>query len=63
MSSLIREIKDAKKELENLERQYIEETEPCHNTKCTFYCTRSTLNCSWTVLVEECRDYLDEDNE
>lgn len=58
MNTLIREIEETKKQLEKLEKQYIQEAEPCHNKQCGFYREKSTLNCAWTVLVENCSDYV-----
>ena len=55
MSDLLEEIKEARNNLDKLERQYVRETEPCHNTKCSFYRETSSLN--WTTLVEDCKDY------
>ena len=57
MSDLLEEIKEARSNLDKLERQYVKETEPCHNTKCSFYRETSSLNCCWTTLVEDCKDY------
>ena len=57
MSDLLEEIKEARNNLDKLERQYVTETEPCHNTKCSFYQETSSLNCCWTTLVEDCKDY------
>ena len=36
MSDLLEEIKEARNNLDKLERQYVRETEPCHNTKVVF---------------------------
>lgn len=57
MNELVKLIREAKKEVERLESQYVEETDPCINENCTFYNKGCTLNCSWTTIVEECRDY------
>lgn len=62
MSNLLEDIKDARDHLEKLERQYVRETEPCHNTKCGFYRETNSLNCCWTTLVEDCEDYSSEED-
>ncbi|TRX10557.1 hypothetical protein [Flavobacterium gawalongense] len=55
--SLLKEIIEKRSELEILERQYLEETPPCCNKKCGFWREKQTGNCSWSVLLEDCRDY------
>lgn len=57
--SLLREIKEKREELEELERQYLRETPPCCNIKCSFWRNDQSGNCSWSVLLEDCRDYED----
>ncbi|WP_154030836.1 hypothetical protein [Bacteroides ovatus] len=59
---ILEEIKELEENLEELKQQYIEETEPCHNVKCSLYRERSTLNCSWTDLVEDCKGYSSEED-
>ena len=58
--SLLEEIKEKRYELDKLENQYLKETPPCCNKKCGFYREKSTGCCSWSVLLEDCRDYKDE---
>lgn len=62
MSDLLEEIKEARENLEKLERQYVRDTDPCHNVKCGFYRENSSLNCCWTTLVEDCNNYLSEED-
>ena len=50
-----------RQELEKLEKEYLSETPPCNNKKCSFYRSESQSGkCSWSVLLEECKDYLPE---
>lgn len=56
--SLIDEIKEKRKELEYLEEQYLKETPRCENKDCAFYKERSTGNCSWSIFLEDCKDYF-----
>jgi hypothetical protein len=58
--SLLSEIKEKRAELDNLESQYLKETNPCCNKKCNWWRENSTGRCSWSVLLEDCRDYKDE---
>lgn len=53
----IAEIKEKRRELEILEEDYLNETPPCVNTKCAFYKENATGGCTWSVLLEECREY------
>lgn len=62
MSDLLEEIKEARNNLDKLESRYVRETEPCHNTKCSFYREMSSLNCCWTTLVEDCEDYSNKED-
>lgn len=62
MNDLLTEIKEARDNLDKLESQYVKETEPCHNTKCSLYRETISLNCSWTVLVEDCKYYSSEED-
>ncbi len=55
--TLLEEIKEKKRELEELEKKYMNSVGECKNLKCSFYNTKSTMNCNWTLLVEECKDY------
>lgn len=60
---LIEEIHEKRRELEKLEQQYSNKTSPCSRTKCAFYRdNEQSGNCSWTVLVEECKDYIPTEN-
>ena len=56
--SLIEEIKEKRAELDELEKQYILETPVCQNKECGFYREKQNNNCSWTTLLEDCRDYI-----
>ena len=58
--SLLSEIKEKRNELDKLEQQYLQKTTPCCNKKCSFWREKSTGRCSWSVLLEDCRDYKDE---
>lgn len=55
--SLLEEIKQKKEELEVLEKKYMNSTEECKNIHCGMYNTKCTMNCNWTLLVEECHEY------
>lgn len=57
---LIDEIKELRAELERLERQYLNETAPCSNDKCAWWREKATGRCSWSVLLEDCKDYKSE---
>lgn len=54
----IEEIKKKRRELELLEEEYLNETPPCWNKKCSFWKERATGLCTWSVLLEDCRDYI-----
>lgn len=58
--ALIDEIKDTRKELDRLERQYLDETPPCCNNNCAFWKEKSTGRCNWSALLEDCKDYKSE---
>ena len=55
--SLLEEIKDKRIELDILEIQYLNETPPCCNVSCSFYSEKRRGRCSWSVLLEDCKDY------
>ena len=55
--SLIDEINELKRDLEIKEREYLSVTPPCETKNCGFYRPNATGHCSWSVLLEECRDY------
>ncbi len=54
---LLDEIKHLRMELDEKEKEYLDITSPCSNEKCSFYRDKQTGNCSWSVLLEDCRDY------
>lgn len=54
----IAEIKEKREELENLENEYLNETPPCINKGCAFWKEKATGMCTWSVLLEECREYV-----
>lgn len=58
--SLLDEIKQMRIDLEKLEDKYLKETPPCCNKKCGFWRDNSTGKCSWSVLLEDCKDYMSE---
>jgi len=53
----IAEINEKREELEKLETEYLNETPLCANKECSFWREKQQGNCSWSVLLEECRDY------
>ncbi len=53
----IQEIIDKRRELDELESEYLNETPPCDNIKCSFYKECATGCCTWSVLLEDCRYY------
>ena len=57
--SLLQEIKEKRNQLDKLEKQYLQETLPCTNKECAFWREKQTGCCSWSVLLEDCRDYKD----
>lgn len=61
--SLLDDIKEKQRELEDLRKEYSRVTPPCTNTKCGFWKQSSTGQCSWTHLIEDCKDYKSEEPE
>ena len=60
-TELVKEINNARNELDRLEKKYKEETAACCNSNCGFHRPNYRLGkCAWSVLVEECKDYLPE---
>lgn len=57
--SLIDEINELRKELDIKERAYLNETIPCETKSCGFYRPNALGHCSWSALLEECKDYTD----
>ena len=55
--SLKTEIKELRNKLEDLEKEYMETTPVCMNKKCSFWKETHKNKCSWTVLIEDCKDY------
>ena len=54
----IEELKEKQRELELLEKQYLEETPPCCTSECAWYVPRAANGCcSWSVLLEDCKEY------
>ena len=61
MSELIKQINEARREVDRLEREYKETTPACCNTNCNFHRPDYKYSkCSWSVLVEECKEYMPE---
>lgn len=59
--TLLEEIQEKRMELSDLESQYSIETPPCSNTECPFHRPNSQRGkCSWSVLLEECDEYIAE---
>lgn len=58
--STIQEIKEKRRELDQLENEYLRITPPCNNTDCALWREKSTGNCSWSVLLEDCNEYKSE---
>jgi len=59
----IADIKQLRNRLEDLENEYLRDTPPCNNKECSFYREKQSGNCSWSVLLEDCRDYIPNDND
>jgi hypothetical protein len=51
------EIIEKRQELEQMEKEYLRTTPNCNNTSCSWHSKKSSGNCSWSVLLEECDDY------
>jgi hypothetical protein len=51
---------EAREHLDMLESKYIRSALPCCNKGCAFFREDASLKCTWTVLVEECREYEQE---
>ena len=54
----LEEIKELKEELDDLENEYLQQTPPCNNLECPFYRNKGGGQCSWTILIEDCKDYI-----
>ena len=56
-------IYEAEEELRLAEEEYLAETPWCQNKGCSFWRERSTGHCTWSVKLEDCRDYTSEQEE
>lgn len=56
----VKEIKEKRKELEQMEKEYLENTPPCGNIKCSWHNEKYSGNCKWAVLLEDCNEYRPE---
>lgn len=54
------EIKEKRRELEELENEYLQNTPACQNEKCGLWSNNTSGNCRWSVLLEDCDDYKPE---
>jgi hypothetical protein len=57
----LNEVKEKRRELSEIEREYLQEHSPCNNESCTFFKQTASGHCTWSILLEECRDYVDEE--
>ena len=56
----VNDIKEKRNELEQLETVYLRNTSPCENKECSFYRPKQSGHCSWSVMLEDCKDYITE---
>lgn len=56
----VEEIKEKRKELEQMEKEYLENTPPCCCVKCSWHNYKNSGNCNWSVLLEDCNEYKPE---
>ena len=52
------DINEKRQELEIMEREYLDNTPPCNNDKCGLYRPNQKGHCCWSVLLEECGEYI-----
>ena len=50
-------IKDKRRELEELEAEYVKKTPPCMNKGCLWWNPDKSGSCHWTILLEDCNGY------
>jgi len=55
--STIQEIERLEVELSQAQDEYLRSTPSCCNEGCSFYNDSQSGNCSWSVKLEECREY------
>ena len=55
--SSVEEIARLEDELENAKKEYLDNTPWCCNKGCAFHKESATGNCTWSVKLEECREY------
>lgn len=55
--STTEEIKEKRRELERLEQEYLDNTPHCVNKECGFFKETASGGCTWSVLLEDCKDY------
>lgn len=56
----ISEVKEKRRELELIEEEYLRETPPCQNEKCSWFSVKTSGHCRWSVLLEDCYEYKSE---
>lgn len=59
--STIKEIERLEYELSEAQEEYLDSVPKCGTTKCTFYNDRASGNCTWSVKLEQCREYEGEE--
>lgn len=59
----MRDIKEARKVVDELEDIYLSETPSCQTKECPFFRAKSSGNCCWSVLLEECKEYTTEETQ
>ena len=52
-----REIEELERQLNELQKEYMEERPPCMNESCPWWRTGHTNHCAWTVFHDDCKDY------
>ena len=57
--SLIDEVKELQKQLNQKEEEYLQSVSPCKNTSCSWN-RNYGKGCSWSVLLEDCKYYKPE---
>jgi len=60
MNELRNEILETRKKLADLENKYCNTYPKCINTACALYSVEHLNHCSWSVLTEDCKEYLPE---
>jgi hypothetical protein len=59
--STIEEIERLEAELSEAEKEYLRSVGKCGTTECSFYNASQSGNCSWSVKLELCREYEEEE--